>query len=144
MDLRLIALLGLCAVLVALVLGWRLHRAVLGWRLGRRRRRGARGERAALALLEEAGYRVLAGQETATGRYRVDGEEVSFQVRADAIVEKAGRRLVVEIKTGAAADLATRATRRQLLEYAYVFRLDGVLLADMAERRLHRVDFTSG
>ena len=39
------------------------------------------------------------------------------------------------------ADLANRDTRRQLLEYAYVFGLDGVLLVDMAAGAIREVEF---
>lgn len=129
--------LALIALLVGI--GWWLRRAVLAARLGRRRRRGARAERRARRLLERHGYRVTAEQQRGAGHIIVDGELVRFELRADAIVEKDGERLVVEVKSGAAA--GSRETRRQLLEYLWVFELDGVLLVDMEEERVYRVEF---
>ncbi len=140
LDRPMLLLLGLAALAI-LWLGWRFARWWRGFRLGQSRRRGARGESRARKLLERAGYVVLAEQEAAVGFWLVDGERREFDLRADAVVEKNGQRLVVEIKTGAAASTASRGTRRQLLEYAYAFGLDGVLLVDMAEERIHRVDF---
>lgn len=127
--------------LVLLWLGWRLKQWWQGVRLGRSRRQGARGESGATRLLQRHGYTLLETQEAAIGRFLIDGEAHEFDLRADAIVEKNGERLVAEVKTGAAAALTTRATRRQLLEYAYVYRLDGVLLVDMAAERIYRVEF---
>jgi hypothetical protein len=109
-------------------------------RLGRRRRGGARAERRARRLLERNGYRLVAEQPRRKGCILLDGEPESFELRADAIVEKDGERLVVEIKSGAAS-AASRETRRQLLEYLWVFELDGILLVDMAAGRIYRVEF---
>ena len=39
------------------------------------------------------------------------------------------------------ARITHRATRRQLLEYAAVFDVDGVLLVDAEGGRIHRVEF---
>jgi len=136
------ALVGLALVaLVLILLGWRLRRAWLAARLGRRRVRGARAEGRALRLLERHGYTVVAEKEAALARLVVDGAEEAFDLRADIIVEKAGERLVAEVKTGAAAAVTSRATRRQLLEYAYAYRRGAVLLVDMAEERIVRVEF---
>ena len=135
-----VALIALAA-LVLLALGFRLARWWRAMRLARNRRRGARAEAGAVRLLERHGYALVAAQETAVGCFLVDGETREYDLRADAIVSKDGERLVAEVKTGAAALLASRATRRQLLEYAYAYGLDGVLLVDMAEGRIYRVEF---
>ena len=130
------------AVLAALVaLGARLSRWWRAHLLGDRRRRGARAERKAFALLERHGYRIVRAQETAVGFVVVDGDELTFDLRADAIVEKDGERLVAEVKSGGDADVTARSTRRQLLEYAYTYGLDGVLLVDMEAERIVRVEF---
>jgi Holliday junction resolvase len=128
-------------VLAAIVLGFRLARFWRAVRLGRSRRGGARGERRALRLLERHGYTIVARQEAAVARVLVDGVLEEFDLRADLVVEKDGERLVAEVKTGAAATVASRTTRRQLLEYAYAFRLDGLLLVDMAAERIIRIEF---
>lgn len=142
MRLALAAVAALALVLVALVaLGFRLSRWWRARLLGGRRRRGSRAEGRAFALLERHGYRIVGAQETAVGFVIIDGDEQTFDLRADAIVEKDGERLVAEVKSGAAAAVTTRATRRQLLEYAYTYGLDGVLLVDMEAERIVRVEF---
>jgi len=106
------------------------------------RRSGRRGEERAIALLRRKGYRLLAREVCATVRVRVDGETEEYTVRADALVRRFWRRYVVEIKTGASATLAHRATRRQVFEYAAAFRCSGVLLVNADERKIRRVEFT--
>jgi hypothetical protein len=60
----------------------------------------------------------------------VDGEDFAQPLEADYLCEREGRTLPAEVKTGQAADLATRATRRQLLEYAVAYRSGATLLVD--------------
>lgn len=136
---------GLAGALAALILARWLAR----WRGTRRaRRRAARaiaGEGAAAALLQRAGYRVVARQAAARWAPLLDGEEQELEVRADYLVERGGERLVAEVKTGEAAPrLDTAATRRQLLEYLVAFEADGVLLVcpeEGARGAIHRVEF---
>ncbi|MCZ7678051.1 MAG: hypothetical protein M5U28_04430 [Sandaracinaceae bacterium] len=61
-------------------------------------------------------------------------------MRADLLVERGGLAWIAEVKTGAEApSITTRATRRQLLEYAHAFDVAGVLLVDPERGRVHRV-----
>ncbi len=93
--------------------------------------RAAEGEVDAGALLEEAGYRVLARQVAGSWTVEADGEPQTFGLRADYLVDRAGRRYIAEVKTGRRATrLSNGATRRQLLEYWAAFEVDGVLLVD--------------
>ena len=63
-------------------------------------------------------------------------------VRADLLVSRGARRFVAEVKTGARAPrIETAATRRQLLEYAVAYDVDGVLLVDMEEHTISEVEF---
>jgi Holliday junction resolvase-like predicted endonuclease len=138
----LLALLALLLLVVGFAAGIRLARRVLRHRAARTRRIGRRGERRALALLEAEGYRLLEREVVGRGRIEVDGEERAFLVRADALVRRRRRTYVAELKGGIEASRIThRATRRQLLEYAAVFPVDGVLLVDARRRRIHRVRF---
>ena len=74
--------------------------------------------------------------------YSSDGAAQTVDVRADLIVTRGGRRFVAEVKTGELAPrLATVATRRQLLEYAHAFDVDGVLLVDPEAGRVAEVTF---
>lgn len=120
----------LALVLALLAIAWvsRLRRSRLATV---RARRAVAGEKRAATLLEAAGYEVLDAQVPARYPLVVDGVARNFDVRADYVVSKDGRRWVAEVKTGELApklELAT--TRRQLLEYGVAFEADGVLLVD--------------
>jgi len=133
---------GLLVVIASLLLA-----LVLALGRGRRRARARMrtalaGEKRAARLLEENGYRIEKTQERAFWWITVDDETIEIQLRADYIVVRADRRYVAEIKTGdVAPDPTHPATRRQLLEYDLAYGLDGVLLVDVAGRRIHRVAF---
>ncbi len=141
---------GSRAILVALVLAM-LFGVLLAWRIAIMLRslrtwwsrwRGRSGESQAVALLNSVGYQVCEEQATQHASYLIDGVEVGYVVRADFIVTKNGLRFVAEVKNGTqAADPRTRTTRRQLLEYSRVFPVDGVLLVDVPQRRVRRVEF---
>jgi hypothetical protein len=128
-------------VLLLLWLGWRINRWWRGVLLGFSRRRGAAGEEKAVSLLEDAGYEILDEQAQLDVAWVVDGESREYEVRADLLVKRDGERYVAEVKTGEAADLGDRNTRRQLLEYAVVFDCVGVLLVDATKGNIHSVVF---
>ena len=109
-----------------------------------RQRRAQRGERNAVRLLARRGYEVEAAQVTHGYQLWCDGESHAVQVRADYLVYQGGRRYLAEVKTGAEAPrLTSAATRRQLLEYAHAYDVDGILLVDMEEGRVRTVTFPS-
>ena len=133
------------ALVAAAVALW-LARAWRRWRgsvvARRRAARAGAGEDGARALLEAAGYRVVARQARQVWAPLVDGEPHEIELRADYLVERGGERLVAEVKTGEAApSLATAATRRQLLEYRVAFAVDAVLLVCPERGAIHRIDF---
>lgn len=152
-------LLGLLSVLQPrdLVLGVATFVALLalfGWwrsatrpeRVQRRRQRlASRAEDAAERLLERQGYVVVDRQVVRWWSMWVNGLEKQVSCRADLVVCLRRDRdalFVVEVKTGERApDPTFPPTRRQLLEYAKAFDVDGVLLLDMEKRILHRVEF---
>lgn len=111
------------------------------------RARGARaraGELAAAGLLESCGLEVIDAQATIEYPIEVDGETMMIALRADYLVRDRRTRAtyVAEVKTGAFAPrLETAATRRQLLEYAIAFDVDGVLLVDAEARTVRAVAF---
>jgi len=138
----LVALLGLLLLVVGVLFGLKLARWVLRYRVGRTRRTGSKGEARALRLLAAGGWRILEREVTSEGVVRVDGEERTYTVRADALVRRRRRTCVAEFKGGGgSATIAHRATRRQLLEYAVLFDVDGVLLVDADAGRIHEVEF---
>lgn len=138
MQVELLLLALLVGALLALVLARAWRRALLR----RRFRRAREGEREAEVMLERAGYRILDAQVRQAGELLVDGERVAYEVRADLLATRRGRTYVVEVKTGARAPKpSSAATRRQLREYADVYAVDGLLLADMSAKQLHAIEF---
>ena len=132
-------LLGLLAV-QSLRLGW--NRGIAARRVGRHRRIGASGEKLARKLLRQSGFRLLAEQSSGSYDLLVDGQACRVHLRADFIVAQKGRTYVAEVKSGEESSKVTgRATRRQLLEYLYAFEVHGVLLVDMREATIRRVEF---
>lgn len=139
-------------LLVAVALGGALVTLVVGrwlrtWRgsarAHRRADRAIAGETDAVALLERSGYRIVARQARIWWAPLLDGEPHETELRADYLVEARGGELfVAEVKTGdLAPQLATAATRRQLLEYHVAFGVSGVLLVCPERRAIHRVEF---
>ncbi len=136
------------AACLAIVL---LQALVLAFGRWRRRRRSTlrmehaiRGEERAAVWLGELGYAILGAQVAVEHSVRVDDRVVAIALRADYLVERAGVRYVVEVKTGALAPrIETSATRRQMLEYRIAFDVDGVLLVDGETGAVHEVTFPS-
>jgi len=98
-------------------------------------------------LLVRCGYTLVAAQRGRQAWLEVDGRRLRYWVRPDFLVEDpAGRRFVVEVKTGARApDPAHVPTRRQLLEYHVVFGdAAGVLLVDVEAGAVREVRFPLG
>jgi hypothetical protein len=139
-----VGVLGL--LLVVLALG-----AALGLALARRRVRGAMadsrqlgvaGEDAAERQLRDAGYEIVRRQAAESVEMLVDGVSRPALVRVDFLVTRGGLLFAAEAKGGnTAADPGYSPTRRQLLEYAVAFDVDGVLLVDAARGRIARVEF---
>ena len=111
------------------------------WRSRRRVVRGKRLEAQAPAHLAREGFRVVASQPAVDYSWLLDDEIRTTRLTADFLAVRRGRRYVVEVKSGAGATPERRATRRQLLEYAVAYPVDGVLLFDAEQDRLRRVDF---
>lgn len=129
------------ALLALLVTRW-LRAARGSWRARRRAGRAVAGEDTAAGMLRRAGFKIVARQARAWWSPLVDGEPHETEVRADYLVEAGGEVLVAEVKTGEEApQLATAATRRQLLEYQIAFAVDGVLLVCPERAVIHRVEF---
>jgi len=107
-------------------------------RLQRGLKKEAKGER----LLKKAGYQIEAIQQPITATITIGGKPVSYQIRPDAIVSKAGRRFVAEIKTGeVAGNPLFTDTRRQLLEYRYFSNADGLLFVNADKGIVEEVKF---
>lgn len=107
--------------------------------------RAMAGEDHAAALLEDAGFTIVERQAVVAWAPLVDGKPIDTPLRADYLVERDGRLLVAEVKTGAEApSITTAATRRQLLEYSIAFAVDGVLLVSPESGQIQEITFPSG
>ncbi|MFN7143081.1 MAG: hypothetical protein ACK4YP_04850 [Myxococcota bacterium] len=137
-----LAVVALLGAVVGAVVFARLRRWVRAVQLRAKMRRARRREALAEGLLRDAGYDVVATQVTAPCPLLHDGEAYAPDVRADYLVERRGRLYVAEAKSGPrATDPTERATRRQLLEYAVTYDVDGVLLVDTEEGTVSTVEF---
>ena len=139
------ALLWVLGVLLLACGAWlarRLARARARW-IGRAHNlRGQRGEREAERLMRRAGYATCARQVRASYPVQVGEEMLEVALQADYVVERAGRRMVAEVKTGRHAPRFEHAeTRRQLLEYQLAFGVDAVLLVDVEAGAVREVRF---
>lgn len=124
------------------VLGVRMAAWKTSRRAARARKLGEVGERRGLRVLRKAGYRIVERQPSGRSRVVVDGQQHGFRLRADALVKRAGLVYVAEFKGGQqVARLSNRHTRRQLLEYAIAFDVDGILLVDAVEGEISTVEF---
>ena len=137
-----LALALLVALVLAFVVEW--SRRVLRRRALRRRfAHAAEGERRAATLLEGHGDAITDVQPRARYALLVDGAPSAFDVRADYLVERRGRRYIAEVKTGAHAPrLDLPATRRQILEYGLAFQTSGVLLVDADAERVTLIELS--
>jgi hypothetical protein len=107
-----------------------------------RARRALRAERSAVLLLERYGYEVEASQVERRWPVMVGRRRVEVALRADYLVSLGSQRFVAEVKSGALVSRIRHGpTRRQLLEYRVAYRVDGVLLVDVARARVDPVSF---
>lgn len=137
-------------LLLLLIAGLAALAALMWWRASSRAGQASRarnqraqsGEAAAEGLLESLGYEILERQLCGEWEMEVDGEPVRAGVRADLLVQRDGLVFVAEVKTGSLAPQPSYApTRRQLLEYWFVFGPDGMLLVDMESMVVREVRF---
>lgn len=118
-----------------------LRRAWMAHRLHRRMAVAASGESLAERWLSARGFRVLERQLTRRCTMHIDGRVAEYDVRADLLVQMGADRVLVEVKTGEAADPRHIPTRRQLREYTSVFGVSRVFLFDASRERLLAVEF---
>ncbi|MBT3394116.1 MAG: hypothetical protein HN411_03270 [Waddliaceae bacterium] len=112
------------------------------WRRVRRMRWGIKAEKRIDSILRSYGYDVTGVQKPLSMTMYVDGKDVTYQVRPDAIARKKKSIYVVEAKTGTyASSPFYSSTRRQMMEYYHSAPFDGVLLVDADARTVKVVTF---
>ncbi|SHE62870.1 Predicted endonuclease [Desulforamulus putei DSM 12395] len=108
----------------------------------RRVLKAGKAEAAARRFLESEGYTILAVQERVPIVTKINGKPHKSHIQADLIVQKGNKVFVVDVKTGEVAQKpAAPENRRQLLEYFLVYRPDGVLVLDMDNQKIYRMEF---
>ena len=105
------------------------------------RKRGQKGEKTSVKLLEKNGYKVIDQQIKLNGFFFIDDAFKQFDLRPDFLVEKEGIQYIAEIKTGEVANPTNRNTRRQLHEYSYYSGHKVVLLVDPIKKSIKRLSF---
>lgn len=134
----------LTGAVTVLIMGLIWLKGAAARRVTAQRRWGARGELRASRMLQRAGYEILSEQAAVSYQVLVDQRAFPIHLRADFLVRKAGRTYVAEAKSGGpSAQITTRATRRQLLEYQHAFAVHGLLLIDVASETIAEVQFQS-
>lgn len=136
--------LALLALVVALTIAWVATQMRATATRRRRLARAAWAEDAAAALLRDQGWEILEAQPSCVWSMEIDGRPLEVTSRADLLARRDGRLVVVDAKSGdRAPNPALPVTRRQLLEYALSFGVDGVLLVDAERMRVVEVGFES-
>jgi len=143
-DTLLAALLAALGLTLAATLVWLTLALRRWWKarvLAERMEVASDGERRAERWLSAQGYRVLERQLTRRCVMHINQRVAEYDVRADLLVRMGDEDVIVEVKTGEAADPRLPATRRQLREYCDVFGVDRIFLFDANTERLHEVQF---
>lgn len=145
MDTSSLIIVLLLALLLLVLAAWWWERGRAGRASRARWAVASAGETEAERILEALGFVIVERQAQAEWAVEVDGEATVVSCRADLLVTRGGELFVAEVKTGERApDPFRPSTRRQLLEYALAFEVDGVLLVDMAERRVRAIRLLIG
>lgn len=111
--------------------------------LTRRIQKAKKSEYKAIQFIESQGFEVLDIQKDRTYTLFIDDKPHDVTVRADMIVRKGNKIYVAEVKTGEKVTSPKyRETRRQLLEYFFVYQPNGLLLIDMEKRKIKTVVYS--
>ena len=113
----------------------------------KQKKRFARGlmlENRARGFLQDKGYSIVGEQEICYHRYTVNNRNFESKIILDYVVQKNGKKYIVEVKSGKSAiSVKDKNSRRQLLEYDFVIENDGIFLLDMENRVMNLVKFYS-
>jgi hypothetical protein len=104
--------------------------------------RGIKLETEAASFLEKKGFKIVSDQEIHYHSYKVNGQQRKSKLILDYVVEKSGKKYIVEVKSGKnAISLNDKNSRRQILEYDFVIENDGIFLLDMESKNMQLVKF---
>ena len=140
-QIQLILIIILC-FLLALTLFVLILKIFNKLKLAKIRRMGQKGENLAVKYLHKMGYHILEQQATLNCVMKIDNTPKKFIIRADFLVEKNGRKGVVEVKSGTEVSKPWQLdTRRQLLEYFHYYPVEYVLIFNSQQKILQEIDF---
>ena len=128
-------------VLFFIWLGWKIRIWWKNFLFMLLKKRGQKGEKISVKLLEKNGYKIIDEQIKLNGYFFIDDDLKQFELRPDLLVEKDGVQYIAEIKTGEVANPTNRNTRRQLHEYSYYSGHEVVLLVDPIKKSIKRLSF---
>lgn len=128
-------------ILLGSFLFYFLNKQIKKFKIKKMLSKARKGEKNAISFLNKAGYDILEIQKKQPISIYIDGKPHSSYVQADYLVKKAGRKYVVEVKTGIKTRATNAIVRRQLLEYYLVFNPHGILLLDMENETLKKIEF---
>ena len=131
----------LVLVLLILYLGWSIRIAWKNFLFYLIKRKGRKGEGNAVKLLNKEGYEIIDEQITFPGFLFENNKKIEYSVKPDFMVEKDGEKFIAEVKTGASALIQNRNTRRQILEYSHLNKNKIVLLVDIENKKIKKIDF---
>lgn len=110
--------------------------------LRKRFQKASRKENEARQFLRKKGFNIISTQEEFTYSLLTNGQKIPIKIRFDYIVKRGGQRYIAEVKTGKLAIKAEHGpTRRQLLEYCYASKSNGILLVDMENKSIKKINF---
>lgn len=128
-------------ILIGIVLCYFLIHKIKQIRIKKILRTAKAGEKRAIRLLEQHGYRVVALQIREKVITEISGTAHENTIIADMIVRKGFFKYVVEVKTQGQAFPTLPNVRRQMMEYYLVFKPHGVIFLDMEKEKLRMVKF---
>ena len=88
------------------------------------------------------GYKIIKYHYRKQYDVKQNDDKIKINLEADYIVKRRGKRYIAEVKSGdSATEIKNSSTRRQLLEYSLFIENDGLILVDMENQKLSRIEF---
>ena len=133
---------SLVGTIIGFFLFFLASRIFLSFKMRRRVELSQASQEEAEALLKKRGFKIIGKQKRADIITYIDGKPNLGFIQADFLVEKEGKKYVAEVKAGElVSNPLEPSTRRQLLEYKFAYKPYGILLVNMLDKTIHKIDF---